>query len=112
MTTHMSRRAALAGLASLTGLAAASARAAPAAHNIAVTDMAFVAPAGPLVMGDEVLWDNQDIFRHTATARDGSFDLDLPPGGQARMTLTAAGPVEVFCRFHPGMKLTLTVSAA
>lgn len=109
MTTALSRRATLAGLAGLTGLAAAGARAAAATHSITITRMAFVAPAGPLAVGDTVLWDNQDVFRHTATARDESFDLDLPPGGQAQMTLTAAGPVEVFCRYHPGMKLALTV---
>jgi hypothetical protein len=31
-------------------------------------------------VNDIVAWTNGDIFRHTASATDGSFDIDLPAG--------------------------------
>lgn len=112
MTRHISRRGALAGLVALAGCIAGAARAAPATHVVTITRMAFASPPGPLAVGDEIVWRNEDLFRHTATARDGSFDLDLPPGEEARLTLASAGQIEVFCRFHPGMTLGLTVTDA
>ena len=48
-------------------------------------------------------WENHDIFQHSATAKDGAFDVELPPGGKASVTLTRAGLVEYYCRYHPGM---------
>lgn len=112
MTRHLSRRGALAGLAALACAMAGAVKAATATHVVAITKMKFAPPAGPLAVGDQIVWRNQDIFRHTATARDGSFDLDLPPGEEATLTLAAAGQIEVFCRFHPGMTLVLSVTGA
>ena len=60
-------------------------------------------------MGDVIVWQNNDILRHTATARDGSFDVDLPPGTSSRLTLATAGSFAFFCKFHPGMTGTLVV---
>lgn len=107
----VSRRATLAGLSSLFGMRAAACSA-PTDHVITITRMKFGPAPQPLAVGDVVVWDNKDLFRHTATARDGLFDLDLPPGKQAHVTLMTAGEIEVFCRFHPGMVLKLTVNPA
>jgi plastocyanin len=60
-------------------------------------------PAG-LRAGDTIVWINRDLFRHTATARDKSFDVDLPAGKSAKLVLRKAGTIAFFCRFHPGMK--------
>ncbi|GAA0328839.1 hypothetical protein GCM10009087_43820 [Sphingomonas oligophenolica] len=49
--------------------------------------MAFGAPPPDLHVGDTILWVNRDLFRHTATARDGGFDPDLSPAGTARLVL-------------------------
>jgi plastocyanin len=62
-----------------------------------------------LSVGDAVEWVNQDIFQHTATARDGQFDVDLKPKATARTVLARPGTIEVYCRYHPGMKLQLRV---
>jgi plastocyanin len=78
-------------------------------HTITIANMAFgPAPAG-LRVGDTVEWVNADIFRHSATARDRSFDLDLPPKARARLVLRRAGAVAYACRFHPGMTGQLVV---
>ncbi|MBI2253931.1 MAG: hypothetical protein HYU58_04860 [Proteobacteria bacterium] len=67
------------------------------------------APKG-LQVGDTIVWINRDLFRHTATARDFSFDVDLPPNAEASVVLAHAGMVAVYCRFHPGMNLQLEIS--
>ncbi|MGO6969504.1 hypothetical protein [Rhizobium leguminosarum] len=48
-----------------------------------------------------LLW--AGVFRHTATARDKSFDIDLPPKSEGRMTVAQAGAIDFYCRFHPAM---------
>lgn len=89
---------------------APSATAAPRVHTVVIDDMVFgPAPSG-VRAGDTVRWVNKDIFRHTATARDRSFDVDLPPDATADTVVRRPGPIKVYCRFHPGMKLDLTVA--
>jgi plastocyanin len=60
-------------------------------------------------VGDTIVWKNNDIFRHTATARDKSFDVDLPAKSEARVRVGAAGTIAFFCKFHPGMTGELVV---
>ena len=66
-------------------------------------------PAG-LRVGDVVEWVNKDIFVHSATARDKSFDIELKPEVRVRMTLKRPGTVAFYCRYHPGMTGKLMVS--
>lgn len=93
-------------------LAAALAGAPPAAartFTIVIDHLAFGPPPAALRVGDTVEWVNQDLFRHTATARDGGFDFDLPPKARARMTIRRPGVVNVYCRYHPGMTQRLAI---
>lgn len=79
-----------------------------ATYEITIAKMQFGAvPA--LHVGDVVTWRNDDIFRHTATARDKSFDVDLPPKAQISVTVKQAGRVDFYCRIHPMMTGTLDV---
>ncbi|NEX95011.1 hypothetical protein G3573_19720 [Caulobacter sp. 17J65-9] len=93
----------------LTVAAVSSAAAAPKVHTIVVADMAYGPAPADVHVGDTVRWVNNDMFRHTATARDGSFDLDMKPKASAETVVKKAGTINVYCRFHPGMKQTLTV---
>jgi plastocyanin len=91
-------------------LATVPAHAAGKLHTIEIKAMAFgPSPAG-LKVGDIIEWVNADIFRHTATARDKSFDVDLPPKARKRTVLKTAGAIAFYCRFHPGMTRTLAVA--
>ena len=75
-------------------------------------DGASFSPADLTVRaGDTIVWVNKDLFRHTATAKDGSFNVDLMPGAKGTSVVTKAGAFPVFCRYHPGMRATLKVSA-
>ena len=97
--------------------AVGAALAAPAAASaksrvvtVQIHDLAF-APAGQtLRVGDAVEWVNADIFRHTATARNGAFDVDLAPKARARTVFHKPGTYAFYCRYHPGMQGQLTVT--
>jgi plastocyanin len=93
----------------LAGAVAAPATAAGRTYTIEIRDMAFGRLPSALRKGDVVQWVNEDMFRHTATATDGSFDVDLPPNARARTELREVGDISFYCRFHPGMAGTLTV---
>ena len=61
-------------------------------------------------VGDTIEWINKDIFVHTATARNGDWDMTMPPKKTVTLVLKKAGTIEYYCRFHPNMKATLTVA--
>ncbi|HKO10721.1 MAG TPA: DUF2231 domain-containing protein [Acidobacteriaceae bacterium] len=58
--------------------------------------------------GDTVEWKNEDIFSHTVTANDGSFDSGLiAPGSSWRTTIRKTGSIAYHCRPHPNMAAEL-----
>ena len=82
-----------------------------AADYVVVVDKMKFGPVPEVLhVGDTITWKNDDMFRHSATARDKSFDIDLPVKGEVQMVVEVAGSVDFFCKFHPGMKGTLVVS--
>lgn len=87
---------------------AAGAATAPRVHVVVIDKMAFGPMPADVRAGDIIEWANQGILEHSATARDGSFDVDLKPGATARMT-AKAGTFVVFCKFHPTMQANLLV---
>ena len=91
-------------------VAAATLSAAATEYAVAIDKMKFGPVPVTLHPGDTIVWQNNDILRHTATARDKSFDLDLPARSSARMTVGAAGNVPFYCKLHPGMTGTLVIS--
>lgn len=99
-----------AGLAAAASGGAALAAPAPRVRTITMRDMVFGPVPADLKIGDVVVWANDDIFRHTATARDRSFDVDLAPKARRRMKLTRPGTFAFYCRFHPGMTGRLVVA--
>ena len=60
-------------------------------------------------VGDTINWINKDVFAHTATAKNGDFDVTLPPKKSVSFVLKKAGTVEYYCRYHPNMKATLKI---
>lgn len=117
-TTDLSRRGVLTSAALLPLAAILSARPAQATsgrgkrnHVVIVDKMAFgAAPAG-VKAGDTVTWTNRDIVAHTATARNGAFDVDLPPGASASAVMSRSGVIAYYCRYHPAMRAQISVAA-
>ena len=87
------------------------AAAAPQNHVIVVDKMKFGSVPAKIRKGDTILWINRDIFRHTATAANKSFDVDLPPRARKRMTVRTSGSIAFTCKYHPGMRGILRVAA-
>jgi plastocyanin len=61
-------------------------------------------------VGDTIEWINKDFFAHTSTARNGDWDVIMPPKKTVTSVLNKAGAVEYYCRFHPNMKATLVIA--
>ena len=77
--------------------------AAAATHVVIIDQMKFAA-VPPLKVGDTVVFDNKDMFRHTVTASNNSFNLDLAPGARGRLHINSAGHAAFYCKYHPGMR--------
>jgi plastocyanin len=84
--------------------------AAPKVYTVTLQQMAFGPVPSGLRVGDTVEWVNNDIFLHSATAKDKSFDVELKPKTRVRMVLKRAGTFAFFCRYHPGMTSRLVVA--
>jgi len=60
--------------------------------------------------GETVEWKNEDIFAHTVTANDGSFDSGLiSPGSSWQMKFEKIGTLGYHCRPHPNMTAQVVV---
>ena len=90
--------------------AKATARA-PVIYKVTLQQMAFGPLPATIHVGDTIEWTNNDIFLHSATARDKSFDVELKPKAHLRTTFHKAGTFSFACRYHPGMVGTLVVEA-
>ena len=87
----------------------AAATAAPHSYTVVIDKLKFGPLPAQLHKGDTVIWVNKDLFRHTATAVDHSFDVDLMPGKAGKIVLTKSGAIPFICRYHPNMRGVLQV---
>jgi plastocyanin len=80
-------------------------------HEVVVIKQMHFEPATLSVKaGDTVEWKNQDIFTHTVTANDGSFDSGpIVPGGSWQTTVSRTGNIAYHCGPHPNMMAELVV---
>jgi plastocyanin len=102
-------RVPLAGLAVLLLMSPATA-AAPRTHVVVIDKMKFGPVPAAVRPGDTIIWVNRDMFRHTATARNGSFNIDLPPSSRGKTIIRAKGALAFYCKYHPAMTGVLKVS--
>ena len=61
-------------------------------------------------VGDTVEWVNKDILAHTATARNGDWEVMIGPNKTGQVVLKKAGAVDYTCKFHPNMTGRITVA--
>ena len=92
----------------LLGTMAVPARA--ATIQITMQDLVFAPVEVSAKVGDTIEWINRDVFAHTATARNGDFDVNIAPKKTVTSILKKPGTVEYYCRFHPNMKAVLTIA--
>jgi plastocyanin len=78
--------------------------------QVKMEKLTFVPPEITAHVGDTIEWVNSDFVAHTATARDGSWDVLIPVNGKKTVVLKAEGTVEYYCKFHPNMTGRILVS--
>jgi plastocyanin len=85
------------------------AAAAPHTYVVVMDKMKFGPTPARVKVGDSILWVNRDMFRHTATATNGAFNIDLPAGAKGKTVMRKAGAIAFTCKYHPGMRGVLRV---
>jgi plastocyanin len=82
-----------------------------ASHSVSIKNSRFNPSDLTIKAGDTVTWSNADGMDHTATARDKSWTTkNLPGGSSDAVTFATKGTFKYVCRWHPGMKGTITVT--
>jgi plastocyanin len=103
--------AAVAGLV-LAGAAASSAQVKAGGKTFVVTMQitGFEPQNLAVAAGDRVTWVNKDLFPHTATADDKTFDShSVAPTGTWTFVAGKPGLYTYICTFHPTMKGSIKV---
>src|SRR4030095_6196201 len=59
---------------------------------------------------DTIEWINKDALVHTATARNGDWDVNIPASQRGQIQLKKAGAVDYYCKLHPNMKGRVVVA--
>jgi plastocyanin len=78
---------------------------------VSIQGMAFQPTNLTVNVGQTVTWVNKDSAPHTVTSSDGG-PLDsgtLNSSASYQMTFDKAGTYNYYCKFHPGMRATVTV---
>ena len=78
--------------------------------QVKVQNLAFMPAQVSAKVGDTIEWVNADFIAHTATARDGAWDVMLPQNATQSVVLKAAGTIDYYCKFHSNMTAQITVS--
>lgn len=79
--------------------------------RIEAKGLGFLPAAVPAHVGDVIEWVNDDFVAHTATARNGEWDVKLPPHATGSAEAKTPGKIEYYCRYHPNMKGEITVTS-
>ena len=79
--------------------------------EVTIEHFAFTPANVAVAAGDTIVFVNNDIVPHTATATDNSWTTgEIAHGASARVTLPAKPGAEFFCKFHRVMKGHLTIA--
>ena len=93
----------------LSSSVSASAKA-PVTHVVTIENMEFRPSQLTVHSGDQIVFSNKDLFPHTATADDKSFDShSIAPGATWKYRARRPGQFAYKCAFHPVMLGKITV---
>ena len=82
----------------------------PQTHTIVIDGMRFEPADLTIHTGDTIVWVNKDLFPHTATAGNSTFDSQVIPAGASwKYVAKKKGEFTYWCLFHPTMKADLLV---
>lgn len=79
-------------------------------EKVKIVEFSYVPDPVVVAAGGKVIWQNEDMAPHTATAEDGSFDTGTIEQGKLQAeTFDEAGTYPYFCEIHPDMRGTVEV---
>jgi plastocyanin len=79
--------------------------------QIVMDKMVFSPTETTASVGDTIEWVNNDILAHTATARNGDWDVAIAAKKTVSYVLKRAGSIDYYCRYHPNMTGRIVVAA-
>ncbi|HEX2222116.1 MAG TPA: plastocyanin/azurin family copper-binding protein [Candidatus Limnocylindria bacterium] len=84
--------------------------------EVALADFAFAPTELTVPAGTTVTFTNEDSALHSVSegsdgqvADDAAFDEDVEGGASVEITFDESGTVQVTCKYHPSMNMTVTV---
>lgn len=79
-------------------------------HLIVIESMRFSPASLTVKRGDRIVWENRDLFPHTATSNAKAFDSeDLAATGSWTYVAEKPGDYAYHCAYHPTMTARLIV---
>jgi plastocyanin len=79
-------------------------------HTVIIEGTRFQPESLTVKAGDTIVWVNKDLFPHTATASNSTFDSQVIPAGASwKYVAKKKGEFAYGCLFHPTMKADLLV---
>ncbi|HEX2189396.1 MAG TPA: plastocyanin/azurin family copper-binding protein [Longimicrobiaceae bacterium] len=77
----------------------------PRTRSVAIRGFAFDPAVLEVAAGDTVVWSNEDLVPHTATAAGREWDTgSIGAGESARVVVRGRGRQVYVCALHPGMR--------
>lgn len=107
---RISFAAVLAVLVTSIGQAASVAPSKPRTHTVIIEGTRFQPESLTAGTGDTIVWVNRDLFPHTATASNSTFNSRVIAAGASwKFVAKKKGEFPYVCVFHPTMKGSLLV---
>ena len=79
-------------------------------HVVEIRNLEFTPKKLVVAPGDTILWKNFDLFPHTVTADDKSWDSGtIESNGQWQTVVKKDMLTTYFCQFHPNMKAQISI---
>lgn len=102
-------RAALLAVALVAATSAGCQDAKPRRHDVTIRAFQYEPATLKVAVGDTVVWLNEDVVPHTATAADAGWDSgSIGSRGSARVVIRRKGAQSYLCAFHPNMRAELS----
>ena len=97
---------------STTSIGVASVQAEPAGATVTIKDFMYNPADVAGKVGQPITITNSDGFNHTVTAKDGTFDMDVPANGSVTLKISNAGSFPYSCTYHPGQHNPATINVS
>jgi len=79
-------------------------------HTVLIKDFKYLPEMLTVKSGDTVIWKNEDIVPHTATANENSFDSkNIAAKASWKYVAGKPGNYPYICTYHPTMRARLIV---